>query len=154
MLAVPLKSKWLPRPATCCPTPCCEELSPSAGPECTSHRGPKIISMGADFCELLHFKHLDTRLHSSVTKGITPDILLTGMGECVGVHSSQSKEMLSIKRSYKFYWQFKWWERSDKKEIVTLPFFMLTKASYPQNLKKKLTLDELYSTLELYKYSM
>lgn len=52
--------------------------------------------MGADFCELLHFKHLDTRLHSSVTKGITPDILLTGMGECVGVHSSQSKEMLSI----------------------------------------------------------
>lgn len=35
----------------------------------------------------------------SLTKRITPDILLTGMGECVGVHSSQSKEMLPIHRA-------------------------------------------------------
>lgn len=70
---------WLPRAATYCPTPPpsplppltphCDELTPSAGPECTSNTGPKISGVGADLSfNLLFFKHLDTRLHSSVTR--------------------------------------------------------------------------------------
>lgn len=50
-------------------TPHCDELTPSAGPECTSNTGPKISGVGADLSfNLLFFKHLDTRLHSSVTR--------------------------------------------------------------------------------------
>lgn len=64
-----MKASGSPRASTYCPTPRCEELTPSAGPECTSNRGPKDYRHGSrSFSQLLHFKHLDTRLHSSVTK--------------------------------------------------------------------------------------
>lgn len=85
------KSEELPRAATYRPTPHCEELTPSAGPECTSNRGPKIIGVGADFSLNCSTSNILTQDFIAVSrKGITPDSLLTGMGESVCVCAQQS----------------------------------------------------------------
>lgn len=88
------ESKRLPRAATYRPTPTrCEELTPSAGPECTSNRSPKIIGMGADFSLNRCTSSVLTQDFIAVSReGITPDSLLTGRGERVCLHSSQSKK--------------------------------------------------------------
>lgn len=111
--------QWLPRAATYCPTPPlppltphCEELTPSAGPECTSNTGPKISGVGADLSfNLLFFKHLDTRLHSSVTrKNYTWQVCLRAW-ENVYVWAGARQKRWHQRKSSKclliFYCQFK-----------------------------------------------
>lgn len=111
------------------PPPRCEELTPSAGPECTSNRSPKIIGMGADFSLHRCTSSVLTRGFIAVSReGITPDSLLTGRGERVCLHSSQSKKtMLSVHAAQKcplvsltIFSGIK--VRANKQETVTLTF--------------------------------
>lgn len=113
------KSEELPRAATYRPTPHCEELTPSAGPECTSNRGPKIIGVGADFSLNCSTSNILTQDFIAMSrKGITPDSLLTGMGESVCVRTAVSQkaccQCMELKMpTCKFYWHFKWWRNSE-----------------------------------------
>lgn len=133
------KSEELPRAATYRPTPHCEELTPSAGPECTSNRGPKIIGVGADFSLNCSTSNILTQDFIAVSrKGITPDSPLTGMGESVCVRTAVSQkaccQCIELKMSTcKFYWHFKWWGNS---EVMNSFFdiFMWTPPSYSNNL--------------------
>lgn len=93
--------KRLPRAATYCPTPCCEELTPSAGPECTSNRGPKIIGMGADLSLNHSTSSILTRDFIVLSrKRITPDSALTGMRElCVCSQESVKNDAVKAQSS-------------------------------------------------------
>lgn len=87
---------------SCPPTPYCEELTLPAGPECTSYRGPKIIGVQGSRTrsQLLHFKHLDTRLHSSVTKrNYTWQFAYRHGGRCVSSQHSVKNNAVSVKMS-------------------------------------------------------
>lgn len=64
--------------------------------------------MRTDLSLLLHFKHLDTRLHISVIGGrkkITPDISLTAEGGTQCVYRSQSKMMPSEQKLKMSTWE-------------------------------------------------
>ncbi len=66
--------------------------------------GPRIIGVGADLSLHCSTSSILTRVFIVLSrKRITPDSPLTGMGECVCVHSSQSKTMPSMCRAQNVY---------------------------------------------------
>lgn len=120
------------QPTRTTPAPC----RPSAGPECTSDTGPKIISMGAVlfFFSLAFFFFLTAPLQTSwhrtssllLEKELHLTVCSQAWGKCVCVHSSQSTMMMSVcwSTSFSDTWSGKESQRclKKKREILFLIF--------------------------------